>query len=196
MQYTNFLNTFQKIKMIFTLAILYLYNLTLCSNQCSTEVLSSLCTIPWSLSMLMQNQRDPQMCHFTKQSIDITKPIGTASDPTLQKHLSQLSLKMDLAGCPPLFLILDSLQHWKLYPSQKYINRSLCLLWPWLTVIITTIFIKGNGVAEPLHRDHELCIITARVLENAKSSYVQTVQDKVDNKNLGSHEFWKIANAP
>lgn len=52
----------------------------------------------------MQNEKPLQMYHFITQSISISKPIGTTSDVTLQKHHFQFSSKTDLSWQPPLFL--------------------------------------------------------------------------------------------
>lgn len=46
------------------------------------------------LILLIPNQKNPQICHFTGQSTDTSKLMWTASDLTLPKHISQFSSKI------------------------------------------------------------------------------------------------------
>lgn len=72
---------------------------------------------------------------------------------------------------------------------QLFLRSRLNLLQLYLTVSTTTMFIRGNGVAELI--SYSELPATKRVLGNAKSRYAQEIQAKVKNIELWPREFCK-----
>lgn len=158
---------------------------------CSTEVLHHLGTSDHSLMFVTVDAK-------LKTSSDVLfhrtiychhkDVFGIASDPSLQK---QLSSKAGFEGWPLLFLSAISLVLKALFLTEKYQQKPnnqlwfILMMWPWSTVIFTTISIRGNSVAEPLPHS-ELHVVTES-WKDAKSS-------GSPNKNREKHlEFWKKA---
>lgn len=141
----------------------------------------------------MQNQRHPQICYFIGQSTkaDWNSFRFYIAETLPMTFFNNGSSRTAFFISKRIFFSIKSFIPHKRYQQEPWLSPSV--LQPWSTVTITTVSIRGNGVAGHFPIS-DLHATTARG-ENAKSNYMQIVQVKIEDKILGSHKLWKITNA-